>query len=69
MQKTLFTISTENRSWASSTYPSNSTLNLTKPALEVLLSSSLKKVDLVVKFTKIEGMGMTRDKALFASSI
>jgi hypothetical protein len=37
-------------------------IKLTELALIVLLSSLLKKVDHVVKFTMIEGMGMTQDK-------
>jgi len=44
-------------------------IKLTDTALIVLLSSLLKKVDHVVKFTMKEGMGMTQDKAPFASSI
>ena len=69
MLKTLCTISTENRSWVSSTLPIRLYMKLTELALKVLLSSSLKKVDHVVKFTKKEGMGMTRDKAPSANSI
>lgn len=44
-------------------------LKLTEPASTVLLSSLLKKVDHVVKFTMIEGMGMIQDAGPFLSSI
>ena len=44
-------------------------LILTEPASTVLLSSLLKKVDHVVKFTMIEGMDMTQDAGPFPSSI
>lgn len=44
-------------------------IKLTEPVLIALLSSLLKKVDHVVKFTRIEGMGMTRDTGLFANAV